>query len=149
MFWLVPSGNDLLMLIGNTPSSSSKSAISIGDIDASVASSRIGAPIDTCRALAPTTLAFSKRVSLGGPIAMVSCSLELTASLFATLVLILRGSFVVLCLSRSYYVVDLQNHPSCFSSRLYNLHLHAERLKNPLLLEICSLTIDEVYALPK
>src|SRR5260370_22216173 len=100
------------MLIGNTPSSSSRSAMSIGDIDASVESSRIGAPIDTCRALAPTTLAFSKRVSLGGPMAMVSCSLELTASLFATLVLILRRAFLVPALSRSYHAVYLQKHLS-------------------------------------
>src|SRR5215468_7738836 len=100
MFWLVPSGNDLLMLIGSAPSSSSKSAMSIGDIDASVESNNTGAPMDTWRALAPTTLAFSKRVSLGGPIAIVSCSLELTASLFATLFLILRGSLVFLGLGR-------------------------------------------------
>jgi hypothetical protein len=29
---------------------------------------RMGAPIEICRALAPTILAFSKRVSFGGPI---------------------------------------------------------------------------------
>ncbi len=68
MFWLVPSGNALRILIGKTPSSNSKSAISIGDIEASTLSSNTGAPIETCNALAPTTRARSKRVSFGGPI---------------------------------------------------------------------------------
>lgn len=89
MFWLVPSGRARRILIGRTPSSSSRSAMSIGDSAGSLISSRTGAPMETWSALAPTTLALSKRVSFGGPISMLSGSLELTCSLFATFFLFL------------------------------------------------------------
>jgi len=66
--WYVPSGNVLLIVIGRIPASSSFNAMSIGLEKLSEISTSMGAPIDIWRALAPTILAFSKRVSLGGPI---------------------------------------------------------------------------------
>jgi hypothetical protein len=41
------------------------------ELDAVVASVRIGAPMAICRALAPTILAFSNLVIRGGPIKML------------------------------------------------------------------------------
>ena len=108
MFWLVPSGNDRRMLIGRTPSSSSSRATSIGDSSPCFKSSRTGAPIDIWRALAPTTLAFSKRVSFGGPISMLSGSLVIAASLVVTLVLSLRATLTTGAGLRSGdHVIDL------------------------------------------
>jgi len=66
--WWVPSGNVRLIVIGRMPMSSSFRAMSIGFEKPSEMSTSMGAPIDICRDLAPTILAFSKRVSLGGPI---------------------------------------------------------------------------------
>src|SRR5205807_10115244 len=108
IFWLVPSGKDRRMLIGRTPSSSSIKATSIGDSRSCLRSSSTGAPMDIWRALAPTTLAFSKRVSFGGPISMLSGSLEIATSLVVTLVLSFRTARTAgtrLC--RSDHVVDL------------------------------------------
>ena len=116
IFWLVPSGKDLRMLIGKTPSPSSRSAISIGERVGSLISNSTGAPIDTCSALAPTTLALSKRVSFGGPISIVSGSLVLTCSLFATLVAALRGTRPFFRFCGRYYVINLQYHSCCFCS---------------------------------
>ena len=65
--WNVPSGNVRLIVIGKIPDSSSLKAISIGLERLSATSMRTGAPMDICRALAPTILAFSNRVSFGGP----------------------------------------------------------------------------------
>jgi len=68
MSWKVPSGNVLLIVMGSKPKLSSFIAMSIGLDTPSEVSTRIGAPIEICRALAPTILAFSKRVIFGGPI---------------------------------------------------------------------------------
>ena len=62
------------MVIGSMPAPSSFNAISIGLVNPSDTSTSIGAPIEICRALAPTTLAFSKRVILGGPTVTLFCS---------------------------------------------------------------------------
>jgi len=66
--WQVPSGNVRLIVIGRIPISSSFRAMSIGLEKPSETSTSTGAPIDIWRDLAPTIRAFSKRVSLGGPI---------------------------------------------------------------------------------
>jgi len=55
------------MVMGNVLALSSFNAMSMGPEKFLDGSIRIGAPMDICRALAPTILAFSKRVSLGGP----------------------------------------------------------------------------------
>jgi len=55
------------MVIGKTPASSSFKAMSIGLEMPSEMSMSMGAPMEICNALAPTILAFSKRVTLGGP----------------------------------------------------------------------------------
>lgn len=68
------SGNVRLIVIGRIPASSSLSAMSIGPVKVCWESMSIGAPIDICRALAPTTRAFSKRVSFGGPTVILFCS---------------------------------------------------------------------------
>ena len=108
MFWLVPSGKDRRILIGRTPSSNSSRATSIGDSNPCFKSRRTGAPIDIWRALAPTTLAFSKRVSFGGPISMLSGSLVIATSLVVTLVFSLRAALTAgTRLSCSDHVVDL------------------------------------------
>lgn len=72
--WNVPSGNVLRIVIGRMPISSSFRAISIGLFSPvppaerfSSSGRRIGAPIEICRDLAPTILAFSNRVIFGGP----------------------------------------------------------------------------------
>lgn len=127
MFWLVPSGSDRRMLMGRTPSRSSTSAISIGDMVPSGSSRSTGAPIETCKALAPTTRAFSNRVSLGGPIVICSGSLKLACALSVTLVLWPGRSLAFLGLRRGYYIVDLQNHPCGFCRGFYDLSLHAQR----------------------
>ncbi len=46
MSWKVPSGNVLLMVIGNMPPSSSLRAISIGFVMIDSASTRMGAPME-------------------------------------------------------------------------------------------------------
>jgi hypothetical protein len=69
MSWNVLSGSVLLIVIGNMPASNSFNAISIGPVNPSETSMSMGAPIEICRALAPTILAFSNRVILGGPTA--------------------------------------------------------------------------------
>jgi hypothetical protein len=69
MSWYVPSGRVLRTVRGSILVSSSKSAMSIGPTWASGDSTRIGAPIAICRALAPTIRARSNRVSLAGPMA--------------------------------------------------------------------------------
>ena len=56
------------MLMGKVPSLSSFRAMSMGEVSRGDTSMRIGAPIAICRDLAPTTLAFSKRVNFLGPI---------------------------------------------------------------------------------
>ena len=66
MSWKVPSGSVLRIVIGSMPASSSFMAMSMGFVF-SAASTKIGAPIEICSALAPTILAFSKRVIFGGP----------------------------------------------------------------------------------
>jgi len=66
--WKVLSGNVRLMVIGKIPAPSSFKAMSIGLENPSETSMSMGAPMDICRALAPTILAFSNRVILGGPI---------------------------------------------------------------------------------
>jgi hypothetical protein len=50
------------------PALSSSNAMSIGLEEPFATSISIGAPIEICKALAPTILAFSKRVIFGGPI---------------------------------------------------------------------------------
>ncbi len=62
------------MVIGRIPISSSFNAISIGLLSPvppaerfSSSAKRIGAPIEICRDLAPTILAFSNLVIFGGP----------------------------------------------------------------------------------
>ena len=82
MFRLVPSGRDLRMLIGRTPAWSSSSPNSIGDLISVGTSSSNGAPIDIWRALAPTILARSNRVSFLGPIRATVAFLELGFSFF-------------------------------------------------------------------
>jgi len=64
------------MLMGRTLSSSSIRAMSIGDLDDCDTSMRTGAPIDICRALAPTTRALSNLVSFFGPINWLCLDLE-------------------------------------------------------------------------
>ena len=59
-------------MIGKTFDSNSAKAISIELENASSNSIRIGALIEICRALAPTILAFSKRVIFGGPIEILA-----------------------------------------------------------------------------
>src|SRR5712692_7380061 len=126
MFWLVPSGNARRMLIGRTPSSSSSRATSIGDSSSCFRSKRTGAPIDIWRARAPTTLAFSKRVSFGGPISMLSGSLVIAASLVVTLVLSLRATLTARArLCGGDYVIDLQDHSCRLGSRFYHLHFYS------------------------
>ena len=68
MSWNSSFGNVLRMVIGRIPDSSSKSAISIGPAREFGGSTKSGAPIAICRALAPTIRARSKRVTFGGPI---------------------------------------------------------------------------------
>jgi hypothetical protein len=60
------------MVIGKIPTPSSFKAISMGLEIPSEMSISIGAPMEICRALAPTILAFSKRVTFGGPITTFS-----------------------------------------------------------------------------
>ena len=72
MSWNVPSGKVLLIVIGKIPLSSSLSAMSIGLVSVSITSMSMGAPIDICRDLAPTILAFSNRVIFGGPTEILS-----------------------------------------------------------------------------
>jgi len=64
----VLSGNVRLIVIGRMPISSSFKAMSIGFEKPLDTSRSRGAPMEIWRALAPTIRAFSKRVSLGGPI---------------------------------------------------------------------------------
>jgi len=68
MSWNDPSGSVRLIANGNTFSLSSTTAISIGSTAESGSGASIGAPSESCRDLAPTILALSKRVSFGGPI---------------------------------------------------------------------------------
>src|SRR6266702_2841034 len=125
------------MLIGRTPSSSSSRATSIGESRSCFRSRRTGAPIDIWRALAPTTLAFSKRVSFGGPISMLSGSLVIAASLVVTLVLSLRAAWATSAGFRSSdNVVDLQYHARCLSRRFYHLYFYPNWFENTSFLEI-------------
>jgi hypothetical protein len=71
MSWNVPSGNVRLMVIGKIAMPISFSAMSIGLETAASASTRIGAPMLICKARAPTILAFSNRVTFGGPTSIV------------------------------------------------------------------------------
>jgi hypothetical protein len=64
------------------PSFSSSRAMSMGPVDALLGSISIGAPMAIWRALAPTILALSKRVSFGGPMVIffsVPVSLEFSS----------------------------------------------------------------------
>src|SRR2546427_2030716 len=138
------------MLIGRTPSSSSIKATSIGDSRSCLRSRSTGAPMDIWRALAPTTLAFSKRVSFGGPISMLSDSLEIATSLVVTLVLSFRTALTAgtrLCCSD--HIVDLQYHARCLSRRFYHLHFYPDGFKNSSLLEICDLRLVYVNSCPE
>lgn len=72
MSWNVPSGSFLLIVIGRMLESNSFKAMLIGLEPPSDTSTSMGAPMDICRALAPTTLAFSKRVIFGGPIVILA-----------------------------------------------------------------------------
>src|SRR5437879_12917814 len=90
--------------------------MSIGDIVPSGSSSSTGAPIETCKALAPTTRAFSNRVSLGGPIVICSGSLKLACALSLTLVLWPGRALAFFGLRRGYYLVARQYHPCRFCS---------------------------------
>ena len=65
---MTPLGSARLMDTGSASSSSSVVAISIGPLYAPSSGMNGGAPIATCSDLAPMILAFSNRVSLGGPI---------------------------------------------------------------------------------
>jgi len=67
MSWNVPSGSVLLTVMGSMSAASSFSAMSMGPENPSETSTRIGAPMDIWRALAPTIRAFSNRVIFGGP----------------------------------------------------------------------------------
>ena len=62
------------MVIGKMFAASSLSAMSIGPVKLCLESINMGAPIDIWSALAPTILAFSKRVIFGGPIVILFCS---------------------------------------------------------------------------
>jgi len=62
------------MVIGKMSAASSLSAMSIGPVKPCLESINMGAPIDIWSALAPTILAFSKRVIFGGPIVILLCS---------------------------------------------------------------------------
>ena len=68
MSWYVPSGSVLLIVMGSMLIDSSFRAMSMGLEIPSERSTSIGAPMEIWRALAPTILAFSKRVIFGGPI---------------------------------------------------------------------------------
>ena len=68
----MPSGSFLLIVIGRIPVSSSLRAMSIGLVSVSMTSISMGAPIEICSDLAPTILAFSKRVIFGGPTVILS-----------------------------------------------------------------------------
>ena len=70
--WYVPSGNVRLIVIGRMLALSSFNAMSMGLEKPSETSTSMGAPMDIWRALAPTIRAFSKRVSLGGPIKILA-----------------------------------------------------------------------------
>ena len=72
MSWNVPSGSVLLIVIGKIPVSSSLKAMSIGLVSVSMTSISMGAPIEIWSDLAPTILAFSKRVIFGGPTVILS-----------------------------------------------------------------------------
>lgn len=74
MSWYSSFGNVRRIVIGRVPDFSSTSAISIGPARVFGGSTRIGAPIAICKALAPTIRARSKRVSLAGPIVTSFCS---------------------------------------------------------------------------
>jgi len=67
MSWKVPSGKVRLIVIGRMLAPSSFNAMSIGLGKPPEISTSMGAPMDIWRALAPTILAFSKRVIFGGP----------------------------------------------------------------------------------
>ncbi len=68
MSWNSSFGSVRRIVMGRIPVSSSNIAISIGPARDCGDSTRRGAPIAICKALAPTILARSKRVSLVGPI---------------------------------------------------------------------------------
>jgi hypothetical protein len=74
MSWNAPSGSVLLIVMGKIPAPSSFIAMSIGPVKPSETSTSIGAPMEIWRALAPTILAFSKRVIFGGPMEIFSFS---------------------------------------------------------------------------
>ena len=82
MSWYSLFGSVRRIVRGRMPELNSKSAMSIGPARASGVSTRSGAPIAICRALAPTIRARSKRVSFLGPI--------------------LTSFFIVVSLERSY-----------------------------------------------
>lgn len=124
MFLLVPSGKVLLMFIGSTRWSSSRRAISIGDSDPLGISISIGAPIAIWRALAPTTLAFSKRVSFLGPIISEVNSLELSGPFFRTLFQPLWRRFLFLRLRGRHQVVYSKNRTRSLARRLHRLHFY-------------------------
>ncbi len=125
--WKVPSGKVRRIVIGSTPISSSLMAMSIGLAKFLVGSTKIGAPIEIWRALAPTMRARSKRVILGGPIQIFSSSagiLELSSTFSAHSAhpahsrSTLRWHRWTFRLSRCDYVVDFQNHRCSFGCRL-------------------------------
>src|SRR5437867_9471229 len=150
MFWLVPSGSERRMLIGRTPSSSSSRATSIGDSRSCLRSRRTGAPIDIWRARAPTTLAFSKRVSFGGPISMLSGSLVIAASLVVTLVISLRSTLTTGAGLRSGdHVIDLQYHSCGLRGRFYHLYFYSYWFENASLLEVRHFRFVHIYPCPE
>lgn len=67
MSWYSPFGRLRLTVRGNAFNLSSANANSIELVTPSGGSISNGAPIDSCRDRAPTILALSNRVSLGGP----------------------------------------------------------------------------------
>ena len=94
--------------MGRAFSRSSITAMSMGSETLSGRGASMGAPSETCSALAPTILALSKRVSFGGPIRL------------SLLKLIILVFFKIICFSPS-YILKLYHKPrehdiniSCF-----------------------------------
>jgi len=126
MSWKASSGRVLRIVMGNMPISNSLMAMSIGLDKLWEGSTKMGAPIAIWRALAPTMRALSKRVSLGGPTQIFLSSgfiLELSSTFWphsrpSHSRRTPRWCWWAFHFSRCNYVVNFQNHCSCFSCRL-------------------------------
>src|SRR5919112_5404098 len=81
MSWYKPFGSILLMDIGSVFLSSSYLAIIIVSVKSVGILIKVGAPKESCNDLAPVILAFSNRVSLGGPMIILLSFEKISLSL--------------------------------------------------------------------